>query len=104
MLESKQKVLREVGLFKDSFDNVVVTKQDLSMTEDIADCLSANTLTSANTLDITMYFKSPKKDSVSPKQAKISDNSVNERNISVDEMDFFNDDFDDVLRNVDIHV
>lgn len=86
MLESKQKILNEAGLNKESFADVAVTKQDLSFTEDVAQCLHSTSLTSAKTLDITSYFKSPTKESIK---------NGDDKSGGVEEEDYFNDDFDD---------
>lgn len=83
MLQSKQKILGEAGLCKDSFDNVtVVNKQTAESSGVIADCLGSS-FTAAHTLDISTYFKSPEK------QAK------NEQR------DVFDDDFDDIVRDLE---
>lgn len=84
MLQNKQKILGEAGLCKDSFDNVTVNKQIVECAAPIADCLGRG-LTSAHTLDITSYFKSPEK-------------SVN--NSEVYES-VFDDDFDDIVKDLD---
>lgn len=83
MLQNKQKILEEVGLSRDSLDNVVVNKQKVE-SESIAECLGGG-LTSANTLDISTFFKSPKKTA--------GDVSVSS--------DVFDDDFDDIVKDLD---
>lgn len=82
MLQSKQKILGEAGLCKDSFDNVTVNKQTAESSGVIADCLG-NSFTAAHTLDISSYFKSPEK------RAK------NEQH------DVFDDDFDDIVKDLE---
>lgn len=85
MLQSKQKILGEAGLCKDSFDNVAVNKQSAENSTPIADCLG-NSFTSAHTLDITTYFKSP------------------EKSVGVSEVvseDVFDDDFEEIVKDLD---
>lgn len=84
MLQSKQKILGEAGLCKDSFDNVTVNQQKADNSGPIADCLGSS-FTSAHTLDITTYFKSPEK-------------STNKSNMYED---VFDDDFDDLVKDLD---
>lgn len=86
MLQSKQKILGEAGLCKDSFDNVTINKQKVESTSPIANCLG-NSFTSAHTLDITTYFKSPEKPVV---------NVVNN-----EFEDVFNDDFEEIVKDLD---
>lgn len=82
MLQEKQKVLNGIGLCKDYYENVATTKQVCN--REVTSNLNITT-TSACTLDISTYFISPKK------IKQIEDNS-----------DMFDDDFDDVLANIDI--
>lgn len=89
MLQSKQKILGEAGLCKDSFDNVAVNKQKVESVAPIADCLGS-AITSANTLDITTYFKSPEKVAVGAAGGCL-DNSEN----------VFDDDFDDIVKDLE---
>lgn len=84
MLQSKQKILGEAGLCKDSFDNVAVNKQTAESNGVIADCLGSS-FTSAGTLDITSYFKSPQKTA----------------SVSEVPQDVFDDDFDDIVKDLD---
>ncbi|RZB39001.1 SWI/SNF-related matrix-associated actin-dependent regulator of chromatin subfamily A-like protein 1 [Asbolus verrucosus] len=88
MLQEKQKILSEVGLSKDSFDNVAVTKQQTDKIEALTEDLNI-TITEANTLDITSYFKSTSSESKC--ESSFGDNS-----------DIFNDGFDDVLSTIEI--
>lgn len=92
LLQSKQKILEEIGLSKDSFDNVSVHKQDSSNGESLAECLDTG-ITSANTLDITSYFKTPEKVKKREGRSDVSDSA---------KMDVFNDDFDDIVSNINL--
>ncbi|KAK4874248.1 hypothetical protein RN001_013608 [Aquatica leii] len=76
ILQKKQNILKEAGLFKDSFDNLDVTKQDLK--------------TSRN-LTISELFNKAN-GSFNKERTSNSENSV--------ESEFFNDDFDDKFSNV----
>ncbi|XP_967843.2 SWI/SNF-related matrix-associated actin-dependent regulator of chromatin subfamily A-like protein 1 [Tribolium castaneum] len=79
MLQSKQKILEEVGLSRDSFENVSITKQE---TENYKENLNVSlNRTSANTLDITSYFKDAQNESLE---------------------DVFNDDLDSLLCDIDV--
>lgn len=60
-----------------------------------------------NTLDITTYFKSPYKNGDVAKDCKNKENdSINESvaNVSSVEMDFFNDELDDMLSNMEVNI
>lgn len=83
MLQDKQKVLNGIGLCKDYYENVSITKQNNSSKELLAGHLNNSSLTLANTLDISSYFSSPSKGN---------------KNSS----DLFDDDLDDVLANVEV--
>lgn len=116
MLQNKQKILNEVGLSKDSYQEVSVSFQKLQKDEKIASCLDTG-VTSVNTLDISTYFKSPEiKKNVISKNAIEHErngsendedikNEMNEDKVNrnaVKNLDFFNDDLDDMLMSVDI--
>ncbi|XP_045478328.1 SWI/SNF-related matrix-associated actin-dependent regulator of chromatin subfamily A-like protein 1 [Harmonia axyridis] len=113
MLQKKQKILTEAGLFKENFQNVEVrhqpTTSEVLLTEGI------EYTTSHNTLDISTYFEtssdmqkindsvvSDLNDSIMedcPNLNKsICDNGVNSE-INVDDM--FNDGLDDILGSID---
>lgn len=86
MLQEKQKILNGIGLCKDYYEDVTVSKQSNSCNQNVADCLNSS-LTSANTLDISSYFSSP--------------NKKKEKNIDLNNV--FDDGMDDVFANVDIN-
>lgn len=92
LLLNKQKILEEIGLSKDSFNNVAVNKQDSTNGESLAECLNTG-VTSANTLDITTYFKSPGKIRKCEEESIVSDSA---------QMDLFNDDFDEIVSNINL--
>lgn len=87
LLQSKQKILKEAGLSKDSFENVSVNKQDCTKNLDTAEFLNSS-ITCMNTLDITSYFKSPEK---SDKDSR-------------DKIEFGNDDFDELVGKMDFDI
>lgn len=89
MLQNKQKILEEVGLSRDSFDNVSITKQETETVNRLTENLDISfNRTTANTLDITTYFKDTKNESKSEN--------------SFDESDIFDDGLDDILGNLDV--
>lgn len=91
LLQNKQKILGEAGLSKDNFDNVTVHKQSTD------GAVSLNkSVTSENTLDITSYFKSPKKSENN--SADLFEDGFDE---AIGKMDVFDDGLDDVLANMD---
>ena len=83
MLQEKQKILEEVGLSKDSFDKVSVSKQPSDASELTEDLNVTLNRTSANTLDISCYFK-------------------NENTNLGDTSDIFDDGLDDVFSTMDL--
>ena len=93
LLQTKQKILKEIGLSEDSFDDVSVIDHNMSYSEALPKCLNTS-ITDFHTLDITTFFKSPEK------KTEIDDNVQNVEVSCIDAMELFNDDFDEVLSNV----
>ncbi|KRT78671.1 helicase [Oryctes borbonicus] len=87
LIQDKQQTLNKIGLSKESFDNVTVSKQNFA-----ASSPSKN----FPTLDIRSYFISPERNASST--AAIN---VNPRE-DVEEMDVFDDGMDDILSNLNV--
>ncbi|XP_044759876.1 SWI/SNF-related matrix-associated actin-dependent regulator of chromatin subfamily A-like protein 1 [Coccinella septempunctata] len=128
MIQKKQKILTEAGLFKDSFNDVEMKNQQTSSESTLTEGIENTTI--LNTLDISSYFISPSKkqkinDSVvsdlneslledCPELNRNLNSSVSEVNsnrgnicdnapksvVNIDDM--FNDGFDDILSCIDI--
>lgn len=96
IIQQKQQTLNQIGLSKESFDNVAVRKQSLTRKESTRDYLNGSTTTTTNcrTLDITSYFISPKK------QTESSPTSEMNSSFSIDLFD--DDSMDDILSKLDV--
>nr|XP_022916866.1 SWI/SNF-related matrix-associated actin-dependent regulator of chromatin subfamily A-like protein 1 isoform X1 [Onthophagus taurus] len=95
LLQEKQKILSEIGLTKESYQNVEVKKQHLVKSDEIRNCLEnclGSSHTECGTLDISSYFESPKK------KLKM-ENKNDEGDLGYD---LFNDGFNDLLSSIDI--
>lgn len=94
LLQSKQKILSEIGLCKDSFEEVTITKQNSTKEKSIAECLNSS-MTAACTFDISTYFSSPK---------KISENNAGGAANMEEEPNLLDDDFDEALGQFEIDI
>ncbi|KAI4457252.1 dna annealing helicase and endonuclease zranb3 family member [Holotrichia oblita] len=92
IIQEKQQTLNQIGLSKESFDNVSVSKQSITKKESITDYLDPST-TTCRTLDISSYFTSPKKQTESTTTSELNTSNS---------MDFFDDGMDDVLSKLDV--
>lgn len=94
LLQSKQKILSQIGLCKDSLEEIKVIKQNSSKEKSIAECLNSS-ITAASTLDISTYFSSPK---------KFSENDAGDAVNIKEKPKLFDDDFDEALGQFEIDI
>ncbi|GJQ85471.1 hypothetical protein Trydic_g23894 [Trypoxylus dichotomus] len=87
LIQDKQATLNKIGLSKGSFDNVTVSKQDVSGRDRALDSPNKST-TNFSTLDISSYFTS---------SAALSANADED-----EQMNVFDDGMDDILSNLNV--